>query len=436
MNSAMKSFAARRARLLEAIGPGVVLVPSAPVFPRNNDVEHPYRQDSDFFYLTGFDEPESVLVLSNQHPEHRAVLFVRPRNPEREIWDGPRLGVEGAIAELGVDAAFDVAELAEKLPDYLGDVDRVHVRVGRGHPFDATVFRALDVVRGRSRRGIRAPTELVDPVRTLHELRLRKDADELATMRRAAEITRDAHLEAMRVAKPGRREIEVAAEMERVFRLGGSERPAYESIVGSGPNATILHYRAGKRVLGEGELLLIDAGCELDYYASDVTRTFPVSGRFSPEQRALYDVTLASQQACLDATKPGATLDALHDVAVDVITRGLIELGLLSGSVAENVEQQKYRAFYMHRTSHWLGMDVHDVGLYYDAGKPRPLQPGFVLTIEPGVYVGANADVDPKWRGIGIRIEDDVVVTETGHHNLTHDIPKHADEIERILADR
>ncbi|MCB9633258.1 MAG: aminopeptidase P N-terminal domain-containing protein [Sandaracinus sp.] len=431
-----KTYAARRARLLEATGPGVVLIPSAPVFTRNNDVEHPYRQDSDFYYLTGFDEPESVLVLSTHHPEHRAVLFVRPRNLEREIWDGPRLGLEGAVSELGVDAAYDIAELDERLPDYLGDVDRVFVRVGRGHPFDTTLFRALDGVRARSRRGIRAPTELVDPVRTLHELRLHKDADEVAAMRRAAEVTRDAHLEAMRVAKPGRREIEVAAEMERIFRLGGSERPAYESIVGSGPNATILHYRAGRRPLGEGELLLIDAGCELDYYASDVTRTFPVSGKFSPEQRALYDVTLASQLACLDATKPGTTLDAIHDVAVDVITRGLIDLGLLQGSVEENVEQQKYRAFYMHRTSHWLGMDVHDVGLYYEGGKPRPLEPGFVLTVEPGIYVAANAEVDPKWRGIGIRIEDDLLVTATGHQNLTHDIPKDADEIERILADR
>ncbi len=432
----MQTFADRRARLLEAIGPGVLVVPAAPVFTRNNDVEHPYRQDSDFFYLTGFDEPESVLVLSNRHPEHRAVIFVRPRNVEREIWDGPRLGIERAVAHLGVDAAFDIAELDQRLPDYLGDVDRVHVRIGRGHPFDATLFRALDVVRARARRGVRAPTELVDPVASLHEQRLRKDADEIARMRRAAEVTRDAHLEAMRVAIPGRHEMDVAAEMERVFRLGGSERPAYEAIVGSGPNATILHYRAGRRVLGEGELLLIDAGCELDYYAADVTRTFPVSGKFSPEQRALYDLTLAAQLACLEATKPGATLDGIHDVAVDVITRGLLELGLLQGSFEENVAQQKYRAFYMHRTSHWLGMDVHDVGLYYDEGKPRPLQPGFVLTIEPGIYVGVNAEVDAKWRGIGIRIEDDVLVTADGHQNLTHDIPKDADEIERVLAAR
>lgn len=424
----------RRARVLDAIGPGVVVLPAAPVHHRNGDVEHPYRQDSDFFYLTGFDEPESVLVLTNQHPEHRTVLFLRRRDPEREIWDGPRVGVEGAVSELGVDAAFDIEELDERLPDYLGDVDRVHARVGRGHPFEARLFRALEVVRGRARKKVRAPSELVDPGKTLHEMRLRKGAYELEVMRRAAVITRDAHLAAMRAARPGRAEYEVEAELLSVFRRGGAERPAYESIVGSGPNATILHYRAGRRRIEEGELVLIDAGCELDYYASDVTRTFPASGRFSPEQRALYDVVLAAQRACIEATRPGATVDGIHEVAVEVTTRGLLELGLLTGSLEENLAEHHYRKFFMHRTSHWLGMDVHDVGAYYVGGEARPLEPGFVLTIEPGIYVGVREDVDAKWRGIGIRIEDDVHVTADGPEVLSAALPVEAAEIEAELA--
>ncbi len=430
-----KIYAARRQRMLEAMGEGsVAVIPSAPVAIRNNDVEHEYRQDSDFFYLTGLDEPGSTLILSTAHPDHRAVLFVRPRNPEREIWDGPRAGVDGAVARFGADAAFEARELDRRLPDYLAGARALHYRPGSHAPTDERVFRALDVARRRHRNGTAFPTAFIDPGAHVHEARLLKDAGELATMRRASEITREAHLAAMRRARPGAYEFEVEAEILGVFRAAGCERPAYGPIVGSGPNATILHHRRNDRQMKEGDLLLIDAGCELGYYASDVTRTFPVSGRFSEAQRALYDVVLGAEEACVAATKPGADLDALHELAVRRVTEGLVRLGLVEGPVDAAVAEERYKPFYMHRTSHWLGMDVHDVGLYYLDGKPRPLEPGMVFTIEPGIYVGVDADVDPKWRGIGIRIEDDVLVTESGVENLTDHIPKDPDAIEALLA--
>ncbi len=429
----MSIFADRRARFLETIGAGVAVFPAAPVAMRNNDVEHPYRQDSDFYYLTGLSEPESVLVLTNQHPEHRAVLFVRPRNPERERWDGPRAGVDGALS-LGVDAAFPIGDLAKKLPDYLADVDRLHVRIGRGHPFDREVFDALEAVRKRARQGVRAPSEIVDPAVVLHEMRLRKSPHEVAQMRRATEVTRLAHLAAMGVAAPGKHEYEVAAEIHRVFEAQGCQRPAYGSIVGSGPNACVLHYRGNARRMEPDDLLLVDAGCELNYYAADVTRTFPVSGRFSEPQRLLYEVVLAAQEAAIEAVRPGATLDDVHDAAVRVLASGLLEHGLVAGTLEEVLGEHRYRDFYMHRTSHWLGMDVHDVGAYHEGGKPRPLEPGFVLTVEPGLYISPSADVDERWRGIGIRIEDDILVTEGGHTNLTAGIPKTVTELEAACA--
>jgi Xaa-Pro aminopeptidase len=432
-------FAERRKALLEVMGPGVVLLPSAPTFIRNNDVEHEYRQNSDLFYLTGFEEPDSVLVLSNQHPTQRAVLFMRERDPDRETWDGPRLGVERAIAALGIDAAFPIRELETRLPDYLENHKRVHYRLGLDRGFDERFLRALDVVRVRSRRGIECPSEIIDPGASLHELRLRKSAAEIATMRTASAITRDAHIAAMRAALPGRYEYEVEAELMRVFRARGSERPAYGSIVGSGPNATILHYRKNDRRLEPGDLLLIDAGAEFGLYASDVTRTFPVSGQFTPGQRDIYELVLSAQLAAIDAVKPGATIEGIHDVAVSVLVDGMLGLGLLSGGKEEVLETGSFRRFYMHRTSHWLGMDVHDVGRYHQNGVPRPLEPGFVLTIEPGLYIAdnaQNADVDARFRGIGVRIEDDILVTAAGRDNLTHDIPKRVDELERLLSNR
>ncbi len=431
----MSEFAARRTQLLEAIGDGVAVFPSAPLAVRNHDVEHPYRQDSDLYYLTGLDEPESVLVLTNQHEEHRVVLFVRPKKREREIWDGPRAGVEGAVQEFGADVAFPIDELPKRLPDYLGNVERLHYRIAQNDEADAKLFDCLNLLRRGGRRGITAPEAIIDSSAHLHEMRLRKSDAELATMRRAAEITKEAHLRAMHFTRPGMHEYEIDAELLHVFRKHGSERPAYESIVGSGPNATILHYRAGNRVLNEGELVLIDAGCELDYYASDVTRTFPVSGKFSDEQRAVYEVVLHAQKECIEAVKPGVTLHDLHDGALRSITEGLLGIGLLEGKVDALIEEKKYEAFYMHRTSHWLGMDVHDVGHYYVDGKHRPLEPGFVLTVEPGLYVPTDAEgVDEGWRGIGVRIEDDVVVTEGGHDVLTAGIPKEIDDVEAACA--
>jgi Xaa-Pro aminopeptidase len=431
----MSEFAARRKQLLEAIGDGVALFPSAPLAVRNQDVEHPYRQDSDLHYLTGFDEPESVLVLTNQHEEHQAVLFVRPKKREREIWDGPRAGVEGAVEAFGADAAFPIDELQKRLPDYLGNVERLHYRLAQNDEADAKLFDCLNLLRRGGRRGIMAPQAIVDSSAHLHEMRLRKTDAELETMRRAASITQEAHLCAMQITRPGMHEYEIDAELLHVFRKHGSERPAYESIVGSVPNATILHYRAGDRVLNDGELLLIDAGCEYDYYASDVTRTFPVNGTFSDEQRAVYEVVLHVQKTSIEAVKPGATLKDIHDGAVRSITEGLVDIGLLDGDVDSLIEDKKHEPFYMHRTSHWLGMDVHDVGHYYVDGEHRPLEPGFVLTVEPGVYIAADAeDVDERWRGIGVRIEDDVVVTKAGRDVLTDSIPKEVDEVEAACA--
>lgn len=431
----MSEFAARRKQLLEAIGDGVALFPSAPVAVRNHDVEHAYRQDSDLYYLTGFDEPESLLLLTNQHHEHQSVLFVRPRKPEREVWDGPRAGVDGAVNTYGVDAAFPVGELEKRLPDYLGNVERLHYRIAQNDEVDAKLFDCLNLLRRGARRGVMAPEAIIDSSVHLHEMRLRKSDGELATMRKAAAISKEAHLRAMQIARPGMHEYEIDAELLHIFRKHGSERPAYDSIVGSGPHATILHYRAGKRVLGHGELVLIDAGCEYDYYASDVTRTFPVSGKFSDEQRAVYEVVLRAQKASVDAVKPGVTLKEIHDGAVRSITEGLVALGLLQGDVDSLIDEKKHEAFYMHRTSHWLGMDVHDVGRYYVNGEHRPLESGFVLTIEPGMYIASDAEgVDERWRGIGVRIEDDVVVTEGGREVLTDGIPKEVGEVEAACA--
>jgi Xaa-Pro aminopeptidase len=431
----MSEFARRRTELLGAIGDGVAVFASAPLAVRNHDVEHPYRQSSDLHYLTGFDEPESVLVLTNQHEEHHAVLFVRPKKREREIWDGPRAGVEGAVEAFGADAAFPIDELDKRLPDYLGNVERLHYRLGQDHDMDAKLFNCLNLLRRGGRRGVSAPEAIIDPSAHLHEMRLRKSEAEVTTMRQAGAITREAHLRAMQMTRPGVHEYEIDAELLHVFRKRGSERAAYESIVGSGPNATILHYRAGNRAVGAGELVLIDAGCEYDYYASDVTRTFPASGAFSAEQRAVYEVVLHAQKAGIAAVKPGVTLQELHDGAVRSITEGLIDIGLLEGDVEALIEEKKHEAFYMHRTSHWLGMDVHDVGRYFIDGAPRLLEPGFVLTVEPGIYIATdNESVDERWRGIGIRIEDDVLVTEDGHTVLSEGIPKEIDDVESACA--
>jgi Xaa-Pro aminopeptidase len=430
----MNEHASRRRDVLQAIEPAMLILPAAPVALRNNDVEHEYRQDSDFFYLTGFDEPESVLVLSPTS-EQPFVLFVRPRDPEREVWDGARAGVEGAVREYGADAAYPISELSTRLPEMMRNVTRVLYRLGRDRSFDDVVITAIDGARRRARSGGSWPAELVDPAAVLHEMRLFKSGPEIEVMQRAADVTRDAHLQAMAACRPGMYEYEIEGILRRVFRERGAERPAYQPIVGSGPNATVLHYRKSNRQMNDGDLLLIDAGCELDYYAADVTRTFPVSGRFSPAQRAVYEVVLAAQLASIAATRPGATLDDVHRAGLEVITRGLIELGLIEGPLEAALEEQRYKPFFMHKTSHWLGMDVHDVGAYFVGDKPRPLAPNMVITVEPGIYISEGAaKVPTEFRGIGIRIEDDVVVTADGHRVLTSEIPRTVDEVERACA--
>jgi Xaa-Pro aminopeptidase len=430
-------FARRRATVFDAMSAAspsaVAVLPAAPVFLRNNDVEHEYRQDSDFFYLTGFDEPQSVLVVDAL--DRKTTLFVRPRDHEREVWDGPRAGVDGATKAYGADEAFGIGELDEKLPTLLENRRRVYYRLGRNRTFDDRLLAAIERVRGRQRTGVATPTEIADPAVILHEMRLSKSALEIETMRRAARITREAHELAMRRARPGMHEYEVEALLVDTFRRHGSERPAYGSIVGSGPNACVLHYRKNDRRMEPGDLLLIDAGCEYGYYASDVTRTFPVGGAFSREQQAIYEVVLEAQLDGIAAVRPGTNLDAVHRVSIDVITRGLLRLGLLSGEPEQIIEAGTYKRFFMHRTSHWLGMDVHDVGSYFVEGQPRTLTPGIVLTVEPGIYIAPDdTTVAPEWRGIGVRIEDDVVVTESAAEVLTGGIPKTVEEVVRACA--
>jgi Xaa-Pro aminopeptidase len=432
-----ESFAARRAAFFDSMAAAspsaVAVLPAAPVFVRNGDVEHEYRQDSDFFYLTGFDEPESVALFDAQ--ARKTTLFVRPRDPDREVWDGPRAGVEGAKERYGADEAFVIADLDEKLPSLLQNHRRVYSRLGKNRRFDDRLLGAFDRVRGRQRTGVSVPTEVVDPGEILHEMRLRKSPVEVELMRNAARITGEAHELALRRTRPGMYEYEVEALLLDTFRRHGSERPAYGSIVGSGPNACVLHHRKNDRRMGAGELLLIDAGCEYGYYASDVTRTFPVGRDFSREQQAMYELVLEAQLEAIAMTRPGTTLDEIHKRSVDVITRGLVRFGLLKGEPENLIETEGYKRFFMHRTSHWLGMDVHDVGMYFVAGKPRPLEPGVVLTVEPGIYIAPGDDtVGPEWRGIGIRIEDDVLVNESSSEVLTAGIPKTVDELRAARA--
>ena len=424
-------YAERRAALLEAMGRGVLVLFAAGAAIRNNDVEHEYRQDSDFYYLTGFDEPDSVLVLSTVHAE-RYVLFVRPRDPEREVWDGSRVGVDGATAELGASAAFPVAELDQKLPDWLENCERLFYRLGRDRAQDDQVLRAIERTRPRARRGSSFPTQIIDPATIVHEMRRKKEPLELELMSRAVEITREAHVVAMAAARPGMYEYEIEALLRSIFRKHGSERPAYAPIVGSGPNATVLHYHKNNRRMEDGDLLLIDAGTEYGYYAADVTRTFPVGGTFTPPQRTIYDLVLAAQDASIAATRPGATIDEVHQESVRVLAEGLVALGFIEGPVEEAIKEERYKRYYMHKTSHYLGMDVHDVGRYFEEGKARPLEPGVVITVEPGLYIAANDDKVPaEYRGIGVRIEDDVLVTPDGHRVMSESIPRRTADVER-----
>ena len=430
--------ARRRQALMAQMAPGsIALLPAAPATLRNRDVEHDYRQDSDFQYLSGFPEPEALLVLIPGRAEGEYVLFCRPRNPERELWDGRRAGVEGAVRDFAADQAHSIEDIDSILPGLLDGRARIYYPIGVRAEFDRQVLGWLDAVRAKARQGAVAPGEFVALDRLLHAMRLFKSDEEVAVMQAAADISARAHVRAMQACRAGLYEYQVEAELEYEFRKSGARLAAYGSIVAGGVNACILHYRENDAPLRDGDLLLIDAGCELDCYASDITRTFPVSGRFSAEQKAIYQLVLDAQLAAIAAVAPGQHWNRAHEVSVEVITAGLVELGLLSGEVSELIASEAYKPFYMHRAGHWLGMDVHDVGDYKAGGEWRPLEPGMLLTVEPGIYIAPdNLAVEERWRGIGVRIEDDVLVTADGCRILTAGVPKAVDEIEALMAQR
>ncbi|MGH8041502.1 MAG: Xaa-Pro aminopeptidase [Rudaea sp.] len=430
-----KEFARRRRQLMRIVGDdGICIVPAACERVRNNDSHYPYRQDSDFHYLTGFAEPDAVLALIPGREHGETILFCRERDREREAWDGARAGTEGAVRDFGMDDAFPIADIDDILPGMLEGRSRVYYHFGRDADFDIQLIGWVNQVRARIKQGARAPHEFVALGHILHDLRLYKTRAELRLMRKAAQIAASAHVRAMRAVRPGMNEHEIEAELLHEFRRRGAVA-SYEPIVGGGANACVLHYRANNTVLKDGDLLLIDAGAEYQCYASDITRTFPVNGRFSPEQRALYAIVLAAQRAGIEQVRPGKTFDAYHDAAVRTLTAGLIKLGLLKGGLDKNIREQTYRQFYMHKTGHWLGLDVHDVGDYRVDGEFRELEPGMVVTVEPGLYIAPDAKgVAAKWRGIGIRIEDDVVVTRAEAEVITTAVPSDPDAIEALMA--
>jgi Xaa-Pro aminopeptidase len=475
--SDLAPFVERRQRFAEALGEGLAVIPGAREVPRNGDVHFEFRQDSDFYYLTGFDEPDAVAVFNPSHPKEPYVLFVRPRDRQLEVWNGRRAGVEGAIGTYGADNAYPIDQFDQKLREYAFDRPVLFYRLGHA-AHDARITRLLTDLRSLKARGYTVPLRLEDPSRSLHEMRLRRTPAELIRQHRAAQISRDGHIEAMRFATPGLCEYQVQAAMEFVFRCGGSPRNGYPSIVASGPNACILHYSENRRRLEEDDLLLIDAACEYGYLSADITRTFPVSGRFSSIQRAVYELVLRAQLAAIAAARPGNRFEAVHDAARRVLTEGLVTLGLLPRSLDESLAMHHYREFYMHGTSHWLGMDVHDVGDYRVQRQSRILEPGMVLTVEPGLYfdperetaafylreysevemwdrrdrLGAAAAkameeeekarvekieraIPREFRGIGVRIEDDVLITADGCEILTAGTPKTVDEVERACAE-
>lgn len=427
-------YARRRAELRARMGPGAVaVIPATREALRNGDSEFPYRASSDLAYLTGFHEPEAVAVISTAH-EHDFVLFVRPRDPERETWTGRRAGVEGAVSRYGAKAAFRIDELEAKLPTYLADAQSLFFRLADDPELDAKLLALLAGMRRRARLKGHPPYRIEDLGQVLHELRLFKQPEELAALERAAHITAEAYRVAMQRTRAGQREYEVQAELEYVYRRNGGTA-GYSPIVAGGENATILHYHENDAELRPGQLLLIDSGCEHQLYTADVSRTFPVDGRFTPEQRAFYEVVLAAQDVALGMCKPGETLPAIHQATIRRLVEGMLELKLLSGSIDELIEKGAFKRFYMHGTSHWLGMDVHDVGRYDRAGEARKLEPNMVFTVEPGLYVPADAsDVPAHFRGVGVRIEDDVMITAEGHRSLTGMIPRTVAEVEAACA--
>jgi Xaa-Pro aminopeptidase len=415
----------------------VAVIFSAAEYFRNGDADYEFRQDSDFFAPTGFNEPESVAVISPNHPTHKYVLFVRPRDKEKEIWYGIRAGIEGAISQYGADAAFDISQLSDVLPNYLEGNRQLYYRFGMREANDLRIIKYLNSLKAAIRAGKQTPSTIIDPSTILHELRLRKNSDEIASMRMAANISAEGHIAAMKACKPGMYEYELEALVEYVFRSKGANGVSYQSIVGSGFNTTILHYNTNNGQIKDGDLVLIDAGAEYKMFAGDITRTFPANGKYSKAQRAVYELVLHSNKEVIKMIKPGESFMKLHEKTIDIITQGLLDLGLLSGDFKSNVELKTYEKYFMHRTGHWLGMDVHDVGRYKLEDDWRKIEPGMAFTVEPGIYIQPTTEGAPEdFFNIGIRIEDDIVVTEDGCEVLTSLVPKEVNEIEALMAGR
>jgi len=412
----------------------VAIIPSAREATRSNDTHYRFRQDSDFYYVTGFEEPESIaIVRPGQDPHY--TLFVRPRDPEREIWDGRRAGIDGAKSEFGANESFPIAEFDERLQDILDGAEKLYYRLGVNRDLDETIINQIARMRAVNRKPIHPPQTIVDPATIIHEMRVLKSADEIELMQVAADIAAEAHCEAMKASRPGMQEYEVEALIEKVFRQRGAAGPAYTSIVGAGANATVLHYINNDGQLHDGDLLLVDAGAEYKGYASDITRTFPINGRFTKPQREIYDLVLKAQMACVEMVRPGTTHDQLKQHSIEVLTEGMVELGLLDGKPEELIKEKKYEKFYMHGLGHMLGIDVHDVGRYYYGKESRALEPGVVMTVEPGIYISPDTkDIPSQYLGIGVRIEDDVLCSENGPRVLTNKVPKLAEEIEALMA--
>jgi Xaa-Pro aminopeptidase len=428
----------RREQLMAKIGNGTAIFGSAPMAVMHNDVEYTYRQDSDFYYLTGFNEPHAVAVIAPHHPEHKFIIFVQPKEREKEIWTGYRVGVDTAKTEYGADAAYLISELDEQLPQYLAPSDKIYYHMGRDEQLNNQVIKHWQrLLQSYGKRGT-GPVAIEDPFLTLHPLRMIKSPAELESMREAARIAAIAHNHARKFAKPGVNEYEIEAEIEYIFRKHGAMGVAYPSIVATGANACVLHYIENNSELQDGDLLLIDAGCSVDYYNSDVTRTFPVNGKFTSEQKILYELVLDAQMASIEQVKPGTTWKDFHHTSVQIITEGLVNLELLTGDVDTLIEEGKYKNFYMHGTGHWLGLDVHDVGIYMNGAESwYQFQPGNIITVEPGIYISPDIEpaegqpsIDDCWKGIGIRIEDDVLVTANGNEVLTAAVPKFVEDIE------
>jgi len=428
-------FNRRRRGLMQLMGEGIAIIPTNEEQHRNGDVSFKFRPDSDFYYLTQFPEPEAVAVLIPNRPEGEFILFCRKSDAVREQWEGKRAGLNAAIEEFGADQAYDIGDLETILPKLLENQSQVFTCTGRHPDFDQQLFSWVNDIKGKVRSGVHAPMGFQDLSYILHELRLFKKSEELRVMRRTAKLAAAGHRRAMQVCRPGLYEYEVQATLESAFMQGGCAYPAYPSIVASGANACILHYTENKAICQDGDLLLIDAGAELECYASDITRTFPVNGKFSAEQRALYDLVLAAQTAAIEQVRPGHGWREYHQAAVKVLAQGMLDLGLLKGNLDEVLEKEHYKQFYMHGTGHWLGMDVHDVGEYKVEDAWRVLEPGMVLTVEPGIYINPSDRVDARWHNIGIRIEDDVVVGKDSPEILSRGIPVDADEIEAIMRD-